>query len=167
MNYIVKFKVTETLFTVSFYVINVKLYWVFVSSILRWTPPPPSPTPPPGPEIENWSPPPPPRPYWEIKSILLAHVDVVCVLPLWDAKVIKQIGAYILILDSLSHQVPTGLLRPRIIGHFQQFFKYSKYGPIAFIFLFKVPISIHFHPPKRMQVHCKGRGRQLIANTTR
>ncbi len=41
MNYILKFKVTETLFTVSFYVINVKLYWVLVSYILRWTPPPP------------------------------------------------------------------------------------------------------------------------------
>jgi hypothetical protein len=37
----------------------------------------------------------------------------------------------------LTHQVPTGLLRPRIIGNFQRFFKYSKYGPISEIFFFK------------------------------
>ena len=35
---------------------------------------------------------------------------------------------------TISQQVPSGLFRPGIIGHFQQFFKYSKYGPIAFIF---------------------------------
>jgi hypothetical protein len=67
----------------------------------------------------------------------------------------------------LTHQVPTGLFRPGIIGHFQKIFKYSKYGPIALIFFLKDPISINFHPPKRNQVHCKGRGRQLITNTTR
>jgi hypothetical protein len=36
---------------------------------------------------------------------------------------------------STKHQVPTGLFRPGIIGHIQQFFKYSKYGLIAFIFI--------------------------------
>ncbi len=58
----------------------------------------------------------------------------------------------------LTHQVPTGLLRPRIIGNFQRFFKYSKYGPISEIFFFKVPKSTKFSPPvkKAGQMHRQG-----------
>jgi hypothetical protein len=67
----------------------------------------------------------------------------------------------------LTHQVPTGLLLPRIIGNFQRFFKYSKYGPISKIFFLKFPNLPNFHPPQRKQLECTGRGRQLIANATR
>ena len=58
----------------------------------------------------------------------------------------------------LTHQVPTSLLRPRIIGNFQRFFKYSKYGPISEIFFFKVPKSTKFSPPvnKAGQMHRQG-----------
>jgi hypothetical protein len=58
----------------------------------------------------------------------------------------------------LTHQVPTGLLRPRIIGNFQRFFKYSKYGPISKIFFLKVPKSTKFSPPakKAGRMHRQG-----------
>ena len=58
----------------------------------------------------------------------------------------------------ITHQVPTGLLRPRIIGNFQRFFKYSKYGPISKIFFLKVPKSTKFSPPakKAGRMHRQG-----------
>ncbi len=61
-------------------------------------------------------------------------------------------------LFNLTHQVPTGLLRPRIIGNFQRFFKYSKYGPISKIFFLKVPKSTKFSPSakKAGRMHRQG-----------
>ncbi len=58
----------------------------------------------------------------------------------------------------LTHQVPTGLLRPRIIGNFQRFFKYSKYGPISKNFFLKVLKSTKFSPPakKAGRMHRQG-----------
>ena len=49
----------------------------------------------------------------------------------------------------LTQQVPTGLFRPRIVGHFQRFFKHSKHGPILLIFFLKVPKSTEFSPPQK------------------
>jgi hypothetical protein len=45
--------------------------------------------------------------------------------------------------------IPTGLFCPGIIGHFQQFFKYSKYGPIAFIFFLQSSHIYKFSPTQK------------------